>query len=53
MITLLKDIFFVRWPTLNRARVVAHSDIAPERKSDPGEKFPWKPLGRCWRRALA
>jgi len=43
VIALLKDIFG-RWPQLNAKRVVAHSDIAPERKADPGEKFPWKKL---------
>lgn len=32
-----------RW-SLTPARVVGHSDIAPERKLDPGEKFPWKRL---------
>lgn len=25
-------------------RILAHSDIAPARKKDPGEKFPWKRL---------
>jgi N-acetylmuramoyl-L-alanine amidase len=43
VIALLKDIF-ARWPHLGPTRVVAHSDIAPDRKQDPGEKFPWKRL---------
>ncbi len=43
VITLLKGVFS-RWPELNAKRVVGHSDIAPARKADPGEKFPWKRL---------
>jgi N-acetylmuramoyl-L-alanine amidase len=43
VIALIKDIF-TRWPALNPLRVVGHSDIATERKADPGEKFPWKRL---------
>ena len=43
VIALLHDIF-ERWPQLTPKRVVAHSDIAPQRKADPGEKFPWKRL---------
>jgi AmpD protein len=29
------------YPSLSRERVVGHSDIAPGRKSDPGESFDW------------
>jgi N-acetylmuramoyl-L-alanine amidase len=28
-------------------RIVAHSDIAPDRKEDPGERFPWKRLAEA------
>lgn len=42
VIALLRGIM-ERW-SLGRARIVGHSDVAPERKLDPGEKFPWKKL---------
>lgn len=42
VIALVRDILD-RW-SLKPSRVVGHSDIAPERKLDPGEKFPWKRL---------
>ncbi len=40
-ITLCQDII-KRHQLIRADRVVAHSDIAPRRKQDPGEKFPWK-----------
>lgn len=45
VIALLRQIT-ERWD-LQPARVVAHSDIAPQRKRDPGEKFPWKQLAQA------
>ena len=29
---------------INKKNILGHSDIAPLRKKDPGEKFPWKSL---------
>jgi N-acetylmuramoyl-L-alanine amidase len=43
-IALARDLC-ARW-TIPPERVLAHSDVAPARKRDPGEGFPWK---RLWR----
>ena len=32
-----------RW-TIPDARILGHADVAPARKEDPGERFPWKRL---------
>jgi N-acetylmuramoyl-L-alanine amidase len=36
-----------RHPTISVGGVVAHADIAPERKEDPGELFDWSRLARA------
>ncbi|HEY2658127.1 MAG TPA: N-acetylmuramoyl-L-alanine amidase [Caulobacteraceae bacterium] len=35
-----------RWDIAD-ARILGHSDVAPERKQDPGERFPWKQLAEA------
>ena len=31
---------------VNQRNILGHSDISPDRKKDPGEKFPWKYLSK-------
>ena len=40
IISLCKSIIARRGP-ISAERILAHSDVAPGRKQDPGEKFPW------------
>jgi N-acetylmuramoyl-L-alanine amidase len=40
VISLCKSIITRRGP-ISSDRILAHSDVAPARKQDPGEKFPW------------
>ena len=35
-----------RW-TVPDSRIIGHSDLAPDRKEDPGELFPWKRLAEA------
>jgi len=44
LLPLLADI--VKRHDVPRANVVGHSDVAPARKQDPGELFPWEDLAR-------
>ncbi len=38
--------FLTKKYRVNCKNVLGHSDIAPNRKKDPGEKFPWKELAK-------
>ena len=34
--------FLIKKYKINPKNILGHSDVAPDRKKDPGEKFPWK-----------
>ena len=38
--------FLMKKYKINNKNILGHSDIAPERKKDPGEKFPWEYLSK-------
>ena len=38
--------FLIKKYKINRKNILGHSDIAPLRKKDPGEKFPWEYLAK-------
>ena len=38
--------FLIKKYNINIKNILGHSDVAPERKKDPGEKFPWKYLSQ-------
>jgi len=38
--------FLIKKYKISSKNILGHSDIAPERKKDPGEKFPWKYLSK-------
>ena len=38
--------FLIKKYKINKRNILGHSDIAPDRKKDPGEKFPWAYLAK-------
>ena len=38
--------FLIKKYKVNSKNILGHSDIAPQRKKDPGEKFPWEYLSK-------
>ena len=38
--------FLIKKYDIKQRNILGHSDIAPERKKDPGEKFPWEYLSK-------
>ena len=42
----IADIYLIKKFNINPKTILGHSDIAPDRKLDPGEKFPWEFLSK-------
>jgi N-acetylmuramoyl-L-alanine amidase len=46
------SLYLKRKYKIKREFILGHSDISPDRKKDPGEKFPWEYLSKkkigCW-----
>jgi len=40
------DVLLVSYPSLSKQHITGHSDIAPERKTDPGASFDWSRVQR-------
>ncbi|MDB3885868.1 N-acetylmuramoyl-L-alanine amidase [Candidatus Pelagibacter sp.] len=38
--------FLIKKYKINAKNILGHSDVAPQRKKDPGEKFPWEYLSK-------
>lgn len=42
MLVIVTQSLMRHYPGITKKRIVGHNDIAPERKTDPGEAFNWK-----------